>query len=147
MRLNYRLKRQQGSMLVIALFVIIIMALLGLTMVRLLSASADAVIHEVYGVRALQAAQSSLERQIQLAFPLTQDLNNEGQGNCVNGATSTKLFVNVPGLENCLTVASCSPTDGFAGETVTHYSFESTATCGAGKVIASRTVAVDAIVE
>lgn len=130
-------------MLVIALFVIIIMALLGLTMVRLLSASADAVIHEVYGVRALQAAQSSLERQIQLAFPLTQD----GAGNCDTNTFSTKAFVNVPGLENCFTFASCSPTDGFAGETVTHYSFESTATCGAGKVIASRTVAVDAIVE
>lgn len=141
MRLNQSIRHQNGSMLVIALFVIIIMALLGLAMVRLLSASADAVIHEVYGVRALQAAQSSLELKIQEAFPLTQD----GAGSC--NSTNTKAFVNVPGLENCFTITSCSLTNGFVGETTEYYSFQSTGICAAGKVIASRTVAVDAIVE
>ena len=61
---------QRGSMLVIALFVIIVMALLGLTLSRLLSSSSDAIIHEVYGQRALNAARAGVEEQIALAFPI-----------------------------------------------------------------------------
>ncbi len=134
------LKKQRGSMLVIALFVIIIMALLGLTMVRLLSASADAVIHEVYGVRALNAAQSSLEISIQRAFPATQD----GASVC---SASSFLFTNTQGLENCSAFTSCTLITGFEDETVSYYRFESTGLCSQGKVTASRTVAVDAILE
>ncbi|GAA0856552.1 type II secretory pathway protein [Aliiglaciecola litoralis] len=134
------LDSQRGSMLVISLFVIIIMALLGLTMVRLLSASADAVIHEVYGARALQAAQSSLELTIKKAFPLTQD----GASVC---STNTKSFANTPGLQRCLTISSCSLTTGFVDETTQYYRFQSIGICTAGKVTASRTVAVDAILE
>lgn len=142
MRRDHNLHKQRGSMLVIALFVIVIMSLLGLTMVRLLSASADVVIHEVYGTRALQAAQSSLEQQIQIAFPLTQD----GAGSC-DGTLRQTDYSNVSGLENCLAFSSCAQTSGFDGETITHYSFESEGTCSAGKVTASRKLAVDAIVE
>ncbi|GAA6184451.1 MSHA biogenesis protein MshP [Aliiglaciecola sp. NS0011-25] len=134
-------KRQSGSMIIIALFVIIVMAILGLTMVKLLSASADSVIHEVYGARALHAAQSSMERNIKEAFPLTQD----GSGSC--DSLSTFSFASVPGLQNCLSVSSCTLTTGFVDETTQYYHFESTGICTAGKVTASRTVAVDAIVE
>ncbi|MDO6713214.1 type II secretory pathway protein [Aliiglaciecola sp. 2_MG-2023] len=110
-------------------------------MVKLLSASADSVIHEVYGARALHAAQSSMERNIKEAFPLTQD----GSGSC--DSLSTFSFASVPGLQNCLSVSSCTLTTGFVDETTQYYHFESTGICTAGKVTASRTVAVDAIVE
>ena len=135
-----KFKHQRGSMLVISLFVIIVMALLGLTMLRLLTASADAVVHEVYGARALLAAQSTLELTLKDAFPLTQD----GASVC---STQTKTYANVAGLENCSAVASCSVTTGFVGETIQYYSFQSIGICSAGKVTASRTVAVDAILE
>lgn len=134
------IKPQSGSMLVISLFVIIIMALLGLTMVRLLSASADAVVHEVYGARALLAAQSTLELTLKDAFPLTQD----GASVC---SSQTKAYTNVPGLEKCLAFSSCTLTTGFKDETTQYYSFQSIGICSAGKVTASRTVAVDAILE
>lgn len=138
--MNLQFKSQRGSMLVISLFVIIIMALLGLTMVRLLTASADAVIHEVYGARALLAAQSALEQTLKDTFPLTQD----GASVC---SAQTITFVNVSGLENCSAVSSCSLTTGFVGETTQYYHFQSIGICSAGKVTASRTVAVDAILE
>ncbi|GAC13779.1 hypothetical protein [Aliiglaciecola lipolytica] len=144
MRHNYlhaSLQKQSGSMIVIALFVIIVMALLGLTMVKLLNSSADAVIHEVYGARALHAAQSSMEINIKSAFPLTQD----GAGNC--DSLTTIAFATVPGLQNCYAIASCTLTTGFVDETTQYYHFESTGICSAGKVTASRSVAVDAIVE
>lgn len=124
----------------IALFVIIIMALLGLTMVRLLSASADAVTHEVYGVRALNAAQSSLEMSIRQAFPATQD----GASVCT---ISSYTFASIPGLQNCSASTSCTLITGFEDETINYYRFQSTGLCSEGKVTASRTVAVDAILE
>ena len=136
----YSINTQRGSMLVISLFIIIIMALLGLTMVRLLTASADAVIHEVYGARALLAAQSALEQTLKDTFPLTQD------GASVCGAQSID-FAAVTGLENCSAVSSCSLTTGYVGETIQYYHFQSIGICSAGKVTASRTVAVDAILE
>ncbi|WJG09714.1 type II secretory pathway protein [Aliiglaciecola sp. LCG003] len=140
MRLNLSLQKQSGSMLVIALFVIVVMAVLGITMIRLLSSSADAMIHEVYGVRAMQAAQSSLELTIKNAFPLTQD----GTPIC---RTTTKVFQNVKGLEKCITIASCTKVSGFIDSDVEQYNFKSLGVCTAGKVTASRTVAVDGIVE
>ncbi|MFA3791470.1 type II secretory pathway protein [Aliiglaciecola sp. SL4] len=135
------MQQQSGSMLIIALFVIVIMTILGLTMVKLLSSSSDAVIHEVYGARALHAAQSSMERNIAEAFPLTQD----GSGSC--DSLSTFSFAAVPGLQNCVTVSGCTLTTDYVDETVQYYHFESTGICRSGRITASRTVAVDAIVE
>lgn len=127
-------------MLVISLFVIVIMAFLGLSMVKLLSASADSVIHEVYGLRALNSAQSAIEQKVLLAFPL-----NNAAGVCND--TVNIDYSAVAGLENCTVVASCTEIPGFVDESTTYYRFSSRATCSGGKVIASRSVAVDAIVE
>ena len=63
-------RKQRGSMLVIALFIIIVLAILGLAMLRMLAASADSVVSEVYGQRALNAARAGVERSIAAAFPV-----------------------------------------------------------------------------
>lgn len=54
--------RQNGSMLVIAVVVIVIIGLLTVTMSRLLGSSSEAVSYEVLGARALAAAHSGLDR-------------------------------------------------------------------------------------
>ena len=133
--------RQRGSMLVIAIFVIVVMSLLGLTITQILSASSDAVIHEVYGVRALNAAQTGIQASIADAFPVS--------GASVCAGTGTPLVLDlsaVNGLENCTVTATCVMTPFDAG-TVEYYRFNSVGTCSAGDVIASRHVAVDAKVE
>ena len=71
MHVRHHPAKQRGSMLVISLFVIIVMALLGLTLSRLLSASSESIIYEVYGQRALNAARAGVEAQIALAFPIS----------------------------------------------------------------------------
>jgi MSHA biogenesis protein MshP len=129
--------KQSGSMLVIALFVIIVMALLGLTMTRLLSSSSDAVIQEVYGLRALSAARAGVEQQIALAFPLSPAI-----ASCSD--TAPVVFNVVPGLENCQFDAACNAltvTDD--GLVQTYFKFTSTGQCSAGDMIVSRTVYVD----
>lgn len=137
---NQALNKQQGSMLITALFVIIVMSLLGLTLARLLSSSSDAVTHEIYGIRAMNAAQSALQMKISQAFPL------DGSTAICESATIDISFNAIPGLENCSAVATCTDED-FTEDNVIYYQFESTGTCTASDVITTRTVAVDGKVE
>jgi MSHA biogenesis protein MshP len=130
-------RSQHGSMLVIALFVIIVLALLGLTMTRLLSSSSEAIIHEVLGQRAINAARSGIECAVADKF---------GAG-CANPAF--KVLVGVAGLENCsYQIAEASPksiTDGV--KSFSYLTFTSTGQCRAGKMKVSRFVYIDAMLE
>lgn len=131
--------QQRGSMLVIALFVIVVMAFLGLTIAQLLSSSNDKVIYEVLGQRAMNAARAGIECRVAETFPIA-------------GATAyctspdDKQFSNVPGLENCgyqTTATNKTVQDG--SKIQTYYQFTSTGQCQVGKVVVSRTVYIDAI--
>jgi MSHA biogenesis protein MshP len=128
---------QQGSMLVIALFVIIVLALLGLTMTRLLSSTSETIIHEVLGQRAINAAKSGIECAVASKF---------GAG-CSNPVY--KELSGVAGLESCnYRVAETLPktiTDG--GRTFTYLTFTGTGQCTAGKINVTRFVYVDAMLE
>jgi MSHA biogenesis protein MshP len=130
-------RSQHGSMLVIALFVIIVLALLGLTMTRLLSSSSEAIIHEVLGQRAINAARSGIECAVADKF---------GAG-CANPAF--KVLSGVAGLENCsYQIAEASPksiTDGV--KNFSYLTFTSTGQCRAGKINVSRFVYIDAMLE
>lgn len=129
--------RQRGSMLVIALFVIIVFGLLGLTMTRLLSSSSETVIYEVLGQRALNAARTGLERCLAAKYPTPSS----------TATCADYTFVNVPGLENCRFSVSPSPdvtvVDG--GNTFTYSKFTSVGRCDAGNIIVTREVYVDAL--
>lgn len=137
-------KSQQGSMLVIALFVIIVFALLGLTMTRLLSSSTENVIYEVLGQRALNAARSGLE------FCLARQYMNATSEDVANACTnpSDNLFANTSGIENCSykveLATDITVTD--SGGNYIYSKFTSTGSCQAGNIITSRTVYVDALV-
>tara|TARA_R110002167_G_scaffold346001_1_gene556515 strand:+ start:1998 stop:2435 length:438 start_codon:yes stop_codon:yes gene_type:complete len=127
---------QRGSMLVIALFVIIVLALLGLTMTRLLSSSSEAIIHEVLGQRALNAARSGIECAVAEEF---------GAG-CSNPIF--KEFSSVAGLENCsYSVAPIAKLIEDGAKTFTFWTFSSTGQCRAGKINVTRFVYIDAMLE
>lgn len=134
------LPAQHGSMLVISLFIIVIMAILGLSMIKLLSASAQNVVYEVYGQRALNAARSGVEQSLAAAFPLA------GQGGAQCSTNIVHIFSATEGLNNCSFTSSCQlipVTD--SDNSYSYYRFSSTGTCTAGDMVASRTVSVDAI--
>jgi MSHA biogenesis protein MshP len=135
---GYARHSQGGSMLVIALFVIIVLSLLGLTLTKVLSASSEAIVYEVYGQRALNAARAGAEAQVALAFPIT--------GSASGADTAAFAFSAVAGLENCQYDAKCEQltvTDGIIN--LAYYKFTSTGQCSAGNIIVSRTVYVDGI--
>ena len=135
---------QRGSMLIIALFVIIVLALLGLTMTRLLSSSSDAIIHEVLGQRALNAARSGLECSLAEHFkpdpidPLDPIIT-------VCAHFLSKTFSGVAGLENCnyaVPLPTSTPiVDGT--KNLNYLTFTSTGQCTAGNINVTRVIYVD----
>lgn len=131
--------KQSGSMLVLALFIIIVMTMLGLSMTTLMSSSADAVIYEVYGLRARNAARIGLEQSLQAVFSTTPA--------SVAGCTAaSRSFDGVAGLKNCKFESSCTTKNyNFEDGSATTFYFSSTGSCDGGQITVSRTLEVDAL--
>ena len=130
--------RQRGSALVIAIFIIIVMSLLGAALVRMLSASSEAIVYEVYGTRAFLAAQTGLQFGLQQAFPLSA-----AAASCatVNAATIPTLS-NTQGLLNCqIKTLSCSEK---TVNTIRYYKISSIGECDDGGIKTTRSLEVDA---
>lgn len=139
-------KTAQGSMLVIAIFVILVMAFLGITMVQMLSATSQSVVYEVLGTRALNAAQAGLQKIAANAFPI-----NGGIVSCddlVLPVQSNANFGQIAGFENCSYSARCTTTEIVKdGQLNNFYRFSSEGVCQSGDVWVSRSVAIDALQE
>ncbi|MBL4908647.1 MAG: type II secretory pathway component [Alteromonadaceae bacterium] len=137
--------KQQGSALLLALFVMIVLMLFGTRMVDMLSTSSENIAQEVIGTRALAAANSGMQARLQQLFPL-----NGGAGACLANPPAIN-FINIVGLQNCKAITACN-SNNYLGET--YYRLKSTGTCGSGTlnsgaasnnvVISSRTVQVEA---
>jgi MSHA biogenesis protein MshP len=127
---------QRGSMLVIALFVIIVLGLLGLTMTRLLSSSSETIIHEVLGQRALNAARAGINCAVARQLGSGCDVLNPF------------TFVGVPGLENCsfkYEIGGSNIQDG--SKEFTYWTFNSEGQCTVGNTNVTRNIYVDAMLE
>jgi MSHA biogenesis protein MshP len=130
--------QQRGSMLVMALFVIVVLAFLGLSLNKMLASSADAIVHEVLGQRALNAAKAGIECQIAVNLPISA-------ANAPYCSSPTNFsFNNIAGLENCHYTSSSNSKvirDGILIQT--YYQISSTGQCVVGDIVVSRTVYVD----
>lgn len=130
-------------MIVMALFAIIVLALLAGTLVNMTSSSSNSVLYEVYGVRAKNAAHAGIQDLAMAAFPL-----NSGPQQCNQVITSPSSLSSISGFQSCQFTARCSTTDiNFDGEDYRYYRFSSTGSCGFDGVVVSRTVSVDAMQE
>jgi MSHA biogenesis protein MshP len=137
--------RQQGSSLVMALFIIVVVSLLGAALMKMLSTSGKTIAYQVIGIRAFAAANTGAEVQLKALFPLgssstaqtctsTDGVTGDIYGQ-IGGDTSTSLA-------NCTITVTCAD---FEHDGVSYYHIESTGTCPLdnGKQT-SRTVAVEA---
>ncbi|MGU5757570.1 MSHA biogenesis protein MshP [Aeromonas caviae] len=116
---------QRGSAIMIALFVIVIMALLAAAMGRFLVDSGEKNTVEVRGVRALMAAQSGLEIALYRLYP-----NNSWTAQQCPASATTTTFA-LPGLVNCQAIVTCKQLNvSAAGATRTGYRFSSEGRCG-----------------
>lgn len=130
-----RSNKQTGSALVIAVFIIVVMSLIGLALVRLLSSSAESVAYEVIGTRAYAAAQSGAQWQLMRTFPF-----NNAAAQC--NLTQEMTMPSIKGLSACEVNVTCEATAPYNG--VIYYTISSEAVCTVGNVITSRTIEIEA---
>ena len=121
--------RMRGSALMIALFGIVVMALLAAAMGRFLVDRGEKNTVAVRSVRALLAAQSGLEVALYRLFPNRTLAQPTPPAVCQ--ATSTLNFASNPGLTNCLAVVRCATVPvTYNGSVTNGYRLESVGTCG-----------------
>ncbi len=134
-----------GSALLLSLFVMIVLMLLGTTLVNILNTSSETIAQEVIGTRALAAANSGTQAELQKLFPMTA-----GGSYCTPSDTAKYDFTSQAGLYHCKADTTCNNYANLKG--VAYYRITSTGTCGTGAidinakdvVISSRTVQVEA---
>ena len=135
--------KQRGSMIVMALFAIIVLALLAGTLINMLSASSNSVLYEVYGVRAKNAARAGIQELAMSAFPI-----GTGPQICDQVIASPASFSSIAGFQGCDFSARCTTEDiNFNGEAHRYYRFSSTGSCLLNDIVVSRTLSVDAMQE
>lgn len=142
--------RMRGSALMIALFVIVVMALLAAAMGRFLVDSGEKNTVEVRSVRALLIAQSGLEVALYRLFPKRTLAQPTPPAVCL--ASSPLSFASNPGLTNCQAVVRCATVPvTYNGSVTNGYRLESVGTCGSSDLnsanpdfAVSRTLMVEA---
>jgi MSHA biogenesis protein MshP len=128
--------KQKGSALVLAVFVIVVVTLLGAALVRMMSSNAETIAYEVIGTRSLQAAKAGAQKKMSELFPL---LPNNGQ--CL-GAVEYD-FSAIKGLENCKAIdVSCGLDATVNG--ISYYTITSTGECDVGDVFTTRKIEISA---
>lgn len=135
---KFNLKKQQGSMLILAIFVLTVMILLAAAMQGIYSSAAKSVAYEVYGTRALSAANSGAERAMQKIF----FLNGQTPLNCDGSAETEWDISGQDAFHGCKVNVICTQF-AIAATGYTHYRVESTASCTAGEFTTVRTVALE----
>jgi len=138
MQISHFAKAQEGSALVIAIFIIIVMSLLGAALVNMLDSSQESVAYEVLGTRAYTAAQSGAQWQLGQIFPVGNSNNVHG---C--GVSLPPIISNINGLQGCKILSPITCTE-FEHQGVRYFTIESTGQCSLDGELTSRTVEIEA---
>ena len=145
--------KQQGSALMLSLFVIIVLTFLGSALMKILSTSSEAISQEVIGTRALMAANSGMQAELSVLFPLATNVANPqpiGPCNANNTHHLQSSGNDIPGLYHCNSSTTC---DLYHTQNlVNYYRLTSTGECGSsaiasdskGVVKSSRTIQLEA---
>lgn len=139
--MNNRLaKLQQGLSLVMAVFVLVVLSLLGAAMINIIAGGTESVAREVISTRTLFAAESGAQRTLGEIFPPGAAAI---PGNCVVGPVinPASYLAGIVGCSNLTVTISCIRREVSA---VNYYTISSTASCGPVNEKAVRTVEVQA---
>ncbi|QDF68308.1 MSHA biogenesis protein MshP [Shewanella sp. SNU WT4] len=121
---SHKALRHQGSVLVIAIFIITVMFLLTGALIRVLNDGDDSLVLEVWGARALFTANSGVEVGLARLFPLTG-----GVTDCA-AVGSAWTPPNEIGFSDCQVELACTKTT-VAG--MTQFAISSNAVCQSGQ--------------
>lgn len=127
-------RSQQGSALTIALWILVIGGLISATLLQFRQQNSESLVYQMQGQRAYTLAQSQLELALVQLFPL--DLPVQQCASVSPGRTWS-----ADGWQGCVTTVSCQQV---TVESHTSFRLVSTATCGSGRLMSSRSVALEA---
>ena len=123
-------KHEQGFSLPVAIFILVIMALIAVAAVSIMETGQSGVSNDVMSTRAFYAAESGAQTILAQIFPL-----NAGTANC-QASYPTQTF-NIMGLANCTASTQCNLRS--VGSR-TYYTITSTGNCTSGDINATRQI-------
>jgi MSHA biogenesis protein MshP len=129
--------KSRGSALVIAIFVIIVISLLGAALVKMMASSQENLAFEVLGTRAYTAAQSGMQWQLAQLFPVGESVRT-----CASASQVAPIINKVPGLVGC-EIKSIECFD-FTHADVRYYTIKSIGQCEIDGEHTSRKIEVEA---
>jgi MSHA biogenesis protein MshP len=155
-------KKQQGFLLPLALFIVVVMSLFAVVLARNTIQTSNSAVLEMINVQAFYAAESGAQRGMQKLFYPDASSRQAVDGRCLQ-ASVTHNF-NVTGLKNCSAVVACScqyqdqttcdstvaanySATAAANRLKSFYTIASAATCGNGNLRSVRTIEVGSFLE
>lgn len=118
-------RRQNGSSLAIAIFIIVVLLGAVLSMGRMIVSNNESILYEVLGARAFLAAQSGIE------YAAVRLINQPTDTECANINTEASMNLTTNGLINCSFNLSCGVSNEvqFLDETARIATITSTGQC------------------
>jgi MSHA biogenesis protein MshP len=139
------LQKQSGSAIVLAIFVIVIISLLGAALVSLQRDSAKGTSYEIYASRAYLSAYSASEIALTELFPLIPISASSAVPSCSNVSVGATLPTNDVGFHGCNAIISCKELAAVNSASLpTRYKVTSTAVCKNNQTITRRQIMVEA---
>ena len=137
------MKKQQGSAIILAIFVIVIISLLGAALVSLQRDNAQGTSYEVYASRAYLSAYSASEIALTELFPLIPVGASAAVPSCSNVKSNAILPSSDVGFHGCSAIISC--TELTSSVLPTRYKVTSTAVCENAQTATRRKITVEAV--
>lgn len=144
---SHALGKQRGAALAVAVFIIVVMSLIGMAMVRILGDSSQAIVSEVYGTRAEAAARTGAELFLTELFPHDAPA---ASGICPERSSAEPPEVRpeqtftINGLTNCSTTVYCDRVNLGAPYSGTHFRIITEGQCQVGDLTYSKVIMLEA---
>lgn len=137
-------QNQRGFLLPLALFIIVVMGVLALTISRTSIQTQTSTVQELYNAQAFYAAESGAQRGMQRLFLNATITRTSVDGRCTDWS-QTFTFSN-PGLKVCTAQVGCTLVAD-ATNIRSFYTITSVGSCGANEYRAVRTIQVGSFME
>ena len=138
-------EKQQGSAIVLAIFVIVIVSLIGAALVSLQRDGAKGASYEVYAARAYLSAYSASEIALTELFPIIPVSASSPVSSCSNVNANATLPNDDAGFHGCSATIICAElAPSNSASLPTRYKITSTAVCQNAQTVTRRQITVEA---
>lgn len=140
-------QKQNGAALAVAVFIIVVMGLIGMAMVRILGDSSQAIVSEVYGTRAQAAARTGAELFLTELFPHDSPVATTlcpARTSLAPPEVSPEQTFTISGLAGCSVTVYCDRADFTTPHSGTHFRIISEGQCQVGESAYSKVLMLEA---